>query len=116
MAVLTSPMSPLPTLFQTAPFLARCDAKPSRSTVLPQEQETGDQTDFPFSRPKQASSSTNLGPSLLSKNMTIQLESDPERRLMRVPQEDKTTAVFAELPATGKFMWEHALLVQLLLC
>ena len=86
-------LSPLPTLFQTAPL-------PSRSNVVPQ----------------QPSSLTDLGPSLLSKQMTIQLESNPERRLMRITEEDKTTAVFAELPSTGKFMWEHAMFVQLLLC
>ena len=89
---------------------------PSRSTVLPRQQETGDQRDFPSSRPKQPSSLTNLRPSLLSEQMSIQLESNPEQRLMRVTGEDKTTAVIAELPSTGRFMWEHAMFVQLLLC
>ena len=112
MALLTSPMSPLSALLQPSPFLGFCEKRASWSITTTQHQENGDQTDFPFSRPKPLSSTANLGPSLLSKNMTIQLESDPERRLMRVPQEDKTAAVFAELPATGKFMWEHALLVQ----
>ena len=116
MALFTSPSSPLPALLQPCPFLGLCEGRALRSITTTQQQKNGDQTDFPFSLPKPLSSSANLGPSLLSKNMTIQLESDPERRLMRVPQEDKTTAVFAELPATGKCMWEHALLVQLLLC
>ena len=101
MAALTSPVSPLPTLLQTAPFLDHCNLQPSWNTDTTPQQVERDQTDFQFSRAKQ-SSSKNLDPGQLAKKMTTSSDPTSAYRLFGMDEDDGTTALVAEMPNFGR--------------